>query len=572
MTASRVSYEVQVYSTDHWVLDRSFRTEADARAHGKKLFGNPRCEGYRVVRDWQKPIGYHFETELVSQFRPVFETLAVTPIEESPLCTSDAQFYGVDSRLAMGRLLRSYIERMVVTPTEILHNYGEARRLLDRDTLVPTALARVASLQTGRTGNGDGATARRDELFRIIDRLTERTRAAEALPELPDLAAGDFDAVYEQLRQRLPDDDLAFTALVVLSRELVHMRTWHFKLDTLIEHLGTHPGPERAGPVSVLEAACADVLVAPSVLTTLLGAHASMVEEIVHTLDLSQGRLDTDGLPADHRLVKLNDALASELLGDCRQVLFDTMRRQVKGTQPLTPHGDGVAEQEAFQRLLACLTGDRGVLGGSPMAEALTIRFGRSLESADAHGRREAIAGVVARYPDAKDRLRYLLTLAGSDLGREHAADIVAELQGLLARSRDARAFIADGEPVAEGLTQITGLYELTVDSALAAADRQRLADAIDSLLALYIANSGVIARLDSPYEPLRPRADRLLRLCIPGVLKSPKALATARELVIGHLRQPGFDQRYTAGIADSVQRQQALRDFYGLLTEAGFC
>ncbi len=570
MTVGRVSYEVQVYSTDHWVLDRSFRTEADARAHGKKLYANSRCEGYRVVRDWQKPIGYHFETELVSRFRPVLETLAVTPIEEAPPCTSDAQFYGVDSRLAMGRLLRSYIERMVVTPTEILHNGTEARRLLERDTLVPTALARVASLQGGR--NGDGATARRDELLRIIDRLTERTRAAEALPDLPGLADGGFDAVYEQLSGRLSKDDLAFTALVALSRELVHMRTWLFKLDTLIGHLGPHPEPGRAGPVSVLETACADVLVAPSVLTTLLGAHGSMIEEIVHTLDLSQGRLDTDGLPADHRLVRLNDTLSSELLADCRQVLYDTTRRQVRGAQPLTPRGDGVAEQEAFQRLLARLTGERGVLGGGGMAEALTIRFGRTLESADAHGRREAIAGVVARYPDPKDRLRYLISLSGSELGREHAADILSELQGLLGQSRDARLFIAEDTPLPEGLSQVTGLYELAVDSALAATDRQRLADAIDSLLALYIANTGVVARLDSPDEHLRPRADRLLRLCIPGVLKSPKALETARQLVIGHLRQPGFDQSYTAGIADPAERQRALRDFYGLLTEAGFC
>ena len=570
MTASRVSYEVHIYSTDHWVLDRSFRTEAEARAHGKTLFANPRCEGYRVVKDWQKPIGYHFETELICQFRPVFETLAVTPIEEAPLCTSDAQFYGVDSRLAMGRLLRSYIERMVVTPTEILHNHAEVRRLLDRDSLVPTALARVASLQSGRGGNG--ATARRDELFRIIDRLTERTRGTEALPDLPDLESQSFDDAYGRLRDRLGDDDLAFTALVVLSRELVHMRSWMFKLDTLIGHLGPHPEAKRAGPVSVLETACADVLVAPSVLTTLLGSHASMLGEIVRTADLSRGRLDTEGLPADHRLVRLNDTLGSDLLADCRQVLFDTLRRQVRGAQPLTASGDAAAEEEAFRTLLAHLTDSRGVLGGGGMAEALTIRLGRSLESADADGRREAITGVVARYADAKDRLRYLVSLAGSDLGREHAADILTELQGLLASAPDARLFISDGVPLAEGLAEVTGLYELAVDSALAAADRRRLASAIDGLLALYLTNSGVIARLDSPYEPLRPRADRLLRLCIPGVLKSPKALETIRQLVIGQLRQPEFERRYTAGIGDLAKRQQALRDFYGLLTEAGVC
>ena len=570
MTASRVSYEVHTYSTDHWVLDRSFRTETEARAHGKTLFANPRCEGYRVVRDWQKPIGYHFETELISQFRPVFETMAVTPVDEAPLCTSDAQFYGVDSRLAIGRLLRSYIERMVVTPTEILHNHAEARKLLDRDTLVPTALARIASLQTGR--NGNGTTARRDELFHIVDRLTERTRAAEALPDLPDLAGGDFDSVYERLRQRLNDDDLAFTALVVLSRELVHMRSWMFKLDTLVEHLGPHPTTERAGPVSVLEGAFADVLVAPSVLSTLLGAHNEMIGEILQTLDLSQGAIDTDGLPADHRLVRLNDTLGSDLVIDCRQALLDTVRRAVRSTQPLTAGGDSAAEEDAFAILLDRLTGARGVLGGGGMAEALTIRHGRSLaRSDDAEGRLAAIAGVVARYADAKDRLRYLVTLAGSNLGREHAAAIGAQLQDLLRAAPDARLFITDDAPPLEGLAQVTGLYELAVDSALAATDRQRLADAIDGLLALYLTNTGVIARLDSPYEPLRARADRLLRLCIPGALKSPKSLATVRQLVIGQLRQTGFEQRYTAGIDDPGQRHQALRDFYGLLSEAGF-
>ncbi len=572
MTVTRVSYEVQVYSADHWVLDRSFRTEEEARAHGKRLFADARTEGYRVVRDWQRQLGHHFEIVVTSEFRPELKTLAVTPIEEVPVCSTDAELTGVNARLAMGRLLRSYVGRMVVTPTEILHNYAEARNLLERDALVPTALARVAGLQAGRGAGGAGIQARRDELFRIIDGLTERARLAEAISGLPDIATCSFDAVFDQVSQSVPANDVTFTGLVVLSRELVQMRTWMFKLDTLIDHLGPHPDQLRAGPVSILEAACADVLVAPSVLASLLGAHASMIEEIVSTVDLSQGQLDTAALPADHRLARLNETLGSELLFDCRRALLETTRRQIRGTHPLTFQGEGVAEQEAFQRLLVRLTGTKGVLGGGGMAEALTIRFGRSMTGGGASGRREAIVGVLGRYPDPKDRWRYLTSLAGSDLGREHVADIVAELQGLIAKSQDARLFITGNEPLPEGLAQVTGLYELAVDSALAAADRQRLAGAIDSLLALYITNTVVVARLDSPDDHLRARADRLLRLCIPGVLKSPKALETVRQLVISHLRQPGFDQSYTAGITDPVKRQQALRDFYGLLTEAGFC
>lgn len=569
MTGNRFTYEVQIYDGDHWVLDRAFPTEAEALAHGKRLIMDPACAGYRVVRDWKRPAGYRFEAEILSEFRSIAPPVAVTPIEDAPVCTTEQDFYGVEARMAVGRLLRSYCERSVITPTEILHNYDEMRRLLDKDSLIQTAVSRIACLQTGRTEAESGP--RRDALMAMVGRMADRAKRAAARADLPDIRDDNFDSAYDQLSRRVPADDLTYTALVVLSRDLVQMRNWLFKLDFLVDLLGTAHGPHRAGPVGVLDGACADVLATPPVLPALLGPRRNLLEGMILTADLSEGVLKTGDLPAEHRLARVNATLASDLLVACRTVLFDLLRRQVKGAQPLAS-GDGAAEDEAFLRLLERMTGKHGLLGGGAMAEALTIRYGRSHDSGGAGARRQAISEVAGRYSDPGDRLRYLFSLSASDLGRQHARDIVALVQRELGQSADARHFITEGQPLAESLDEVTGLYELAVDSALAAGDKARLADAIDSLLALYIANHQVVHRLDNPGEHLRDRANRLVRLCAPGVLRSPKALGTVRALVIAHLRRSDFDRHYTEGLASADERQRALREFHGLLSDAGFC
>ena len=583
MTGNSITFEVHVYNAGHWVMDQRFHGEAEARKHGKKLLTNPKCAGYRIVRNWQKPPGRHFETEIISEFRPLDDTLIVTPIEDAPVCITDIQYYEIESRMTIGRLLRGYIERTVVTPTEILHNYDELRRLLDRNALVPAALSRVASLQSAKTGSE--SHARRDEITQTLGRIVERARSAAAQTDLPDPKVDGLAKVYRTLNQRLPADDAAHTCLVALSRDLVQMRNWLFKLDFLIDLLENNQKenePEgRLEAASLLDGICADILGAPPVLPLLLGPQRALLDTLNQTADLCQGRLAAAGLPGEHRLARLNAALNpavrdSRTLSQCQASLFDQIRRQIKGTHPLAATG-GDSEEDAFRALLLRLTDvggvlGGGVLGGGAMAEALTIRFGRTLETGGASGRRQAITGMLAHYPDAAGQVRYLLSLSDSDLGRQHAADVVEHLQTLFEQAPDAAPFIAADRPLAESLGQVSALYDLTLGSALEAGERRRLAGVIDGLLARYLVDHRVVDQFGQPDEPLRDRANRLVRLCIPGTLRSPRALGTLRTLVIEHLRQPDFDASYTRGLLGPAARQQALREFHALLSAAGFC
>lgn len=567
MAPASSSYEVQIYQSDHWVLDSCFGTEAEARAYGARILSGGKIEGIRVVRDWARPDGRHVETEIHQEFRSRSNSIALQPIDETPaLCHTAEQCFAIEGRMVMNRLLRGYVERVVVTPTEILHNYTELKRLLDKDNLAATAIGRVSALQAERDGL-DGR-ARRDELNGFLHGMTERARAAQNRKDLPVLGAAGFRPAFEALGRKDAPETRDFLARVVLSRELVQMRNWLAKLDYLGE-LVRQDGGLTDAPLLLVDGVIADVLGAPSVAQELLGNQGSLAEALCNLIDLSRGRLDVTRRPEDDRAVHLNELLAFHDLDETRLVVIDLVRRQVKSSQPLYRQ-DPTLERDAFQEVLRRATTPQGLIGGGPMAEAFVLRYLRFLEGGGATGRRRAMEEVCALHADARDGLRFLMALSQSELGRSQADDVGRLLETLTGDPRGFARFIDRGQPIKVNLELFTTLFAQVRDSRVPEPLKARLADNIDTLLVSYIHDSKVVERLDNPSDLLRHRANRLMQLCTPGTLQSRKALAVVRERVVSHLRQPQFEQKYIADLADPALQQNALREFYRLLGQAG--
>src|SRR6185312_7619596 len=94
---------------------------------------------------------------------PGKENIRVLDVESAPLCERAEDLCNRVSRLTIFRLLRQYFEKVLLTPTEVLHNYKEFMRLQDFGTLCMSAVGRVASLQAAG-GAADQVTARRNPL------------------------------------------------------------------------------------------------------------------------------------------------------------------------------------------------------------------------------------------------------------------------------------------------------------------------------------------------------------------------------------------------------------------------
>lgn len=564
MADGRASYEVQRFRTDHWVLDEIRETESMARNLAKKLLADKQVEGVRIVRNWQRSDGILTENVVFEEKRTVDAgPVRIVPIETAPICHKPPQYYQLEARLTIGRLLRNYLEKLVLTPTELLHSYKELRRVQEADTMFPAAVDRVATIQA-RQERAD-SRVRRDELYHTIDQMTARARRAEK-ETLPDLKDRNVGRMLRRVDNMAHDaDDRDYYAKVVLAKDLSGCRTWLGKFERLMDLAQPEQPPEA---VTLLDGVVADVLAAP-VLQEVLGWQPNLAAAVCRMVDLTEGGLPIKDGRDDDGIGTLNRLFAAGQLPAACATVYDRLQRQLKSAQPLQK-ADADHEEKALRQVVLRLTLPDGLIGGPETAEALTVRYGRFVEAGGLSGRRQSIAGMMKTLPDARARVCYLLTLRDAPMGKDHEADIMTHLHTLLSPQR-----IDDVVPKAlspkDKMLFATGLHGVVSRSSLPDTERVQLADGLDGLLERYLIDNKIIEKLDDAESQLRDRATRLVNFCGSGVLPEGRAVKLARSRILDILRQPNFDEVFVQGIGNAADAQRALRDFHQLLGKAGF-
>lgn len=565
MAPGNANFEIHVMRDGRWALDAVRNAEADARALAHKYLADKKCEGARVIRNWMRADGKMVEAEVFCETRTLRDDtpVRIVAIEDAPpKCDVPNQYYAMPSRMVMNRLFRHYFDKTFVTPTEIIHNYRELKRIQDKDTLVPSAIDRVAALQT-RDGDQD-ARARREDIFRHVDQMTVRARDAANM-KLPKL-----NGCFADLRRKVSaladkDDDRDFLALVALSRELVTVRDWAGKLDRLCRLAVGESDPHV---LEMVDGVIADVLGA-NVVQELLGWQPGLGHAIMRLLDLADGILPTDGSEIAEIASMLTRLLRERKLPASRLCLQDRALRQLRSANPLY-RNDPAKEKDTFAKVAARLITSTGMVCGPDAAAALTTRYTRMVEEGGAVGRRAAIAGTFGAMPDRATGMIYLAELAGSPYVDEHLRDIVDLTETVCAARRIGDLCRRDLSPK-DRMQRATNVFAATRASRLPEAVRTRVMKHIDEVLERFLIEEKIIERLDHHESPLRDRAMRLVQFCASGVLPDGKALALARERIVQLLRQPDFDAHFVEGASDGRAAQQMLRDFHLLLTTAGF-
>lgn len=564
MASKNANFEIQVMKNGRWNTESYLESEGTAVAAAKGHLADKRCEGARVIRNWVRADGRMVEKEVFGQTRSFADDgpIRIVPVENAPApCETPQDYFALPSRSLMNRIFRNYFEKSFVTPTELIYNYREMKRIQEKDLLVPSAVDRVAMLQT--RSSGQDSKSRRDQIFQSIDRLSARARRAEAL-KLPTLRSTLKDVV-DRLAIVESEEDCDYLAMVVLSRDLGNVRNWLGKLDRLCR-LALDEGDPHS--LELLDGVIADVLGA-NVVQEILGWQPSLAMAIVRMLDLADGRFPADKSDAGESAELLNVLLRDGKLPASRLCLIDRAYRQLKSANPLYRNDPG-KEAAGFATVLERLITPTGLLHGPETAEALTVRAGRLVEEGGAAGRRAAIQTTFHAMPDRAYGLIYLCDLAQTDHAKDHGEDIAVLVERVF-QTRGLAELCQRNLSAKERMERATAAHRSMQASPWEPALKNRLADHIDGVLEKYLIDEQVVEKLDHHESPLRDRAIRLVQFCASGILPEGRALARARERIRGLLRGANFDAHFVDGIADPVKAQKALRDFHQLLLRAGF-
>ena len=132
--AKDIKFEIQVRSAGRWTIYTDSSTKLRAISEAKSLLGSGKFEAVKVTEDrGQMAEMIAFEEEAKAR---TVKDVTVTPVEDAPLCSNLAEFYGFQARITLGRVLRKYFDDVSLTPSEVLHNPYHIKALLRNEELV----------------------------------------------------------------------------------------------------------------------------------------------------------------------------------------------------------------------------------------------------------------------------------------------------------------------------------------------------------------------------------------------------------------------------------------------------
>ena len=291
-----MGYEILTQRDGNWQIEAVAAKKDESESIARQMLGRPGVSGVKVVRETGRAISQLKASDVIFERMKVIggsDKVFVNEIDEAPDCDSPADLMGVDGRMTVNRLFRSYLDKNNITASEVMHSYKELKRAMDADTLVPSAIAKVAQLQS--RDSDVSSNERRDLLFGFVNEITERARKAEA-KKLPRIRAEGFDSAFGKLCDMADGDEFDYLLRVTVTKELLENRNWWGKLVQTVEWADPAEDPRALG---ALDGFLPDTLANNSVLQDLMGQQEDLGSALIGMIELGSGDLDI-GAPEDH--------------------------------------------------------------------------------------------------------------------------------------------------------------------------------------------------------------------------------------------------------------------------------
>ena len=556
------SFEILTMREGRWLTSTIVEKEDSAKSIAQRLFNDRKCEGVKILSVIERPDGTSSEKEIYIRTRSAQEedTVSVSQVDYAPRpCESTEEFFNFDSRLLINRLFRSYLDTAVLTPTEILYDTRELKRLEDKGGQLIIGIDRVSTLQARLYGAD--SKIRKDQLNRSVEAIRIRAIAAEKLA-LPTIT-GKFSEAIAKLPKS--DESVDYLAVKTLAKDMLGHRNWPQKLERLCKLALNEPD---AHALELIDGVIADVL-GSNVVQDILGYQPNLGTAICRMIDLAEGVLPESPNDAGEATALLNSLFAMNNLPVSKACLVERAHRQIRATTPLSRNQPD-KEQEVFRQVVERLLLPSGLYDGTVTAEALTKRYGRFLNFGGAEGYRKSISGAFRLMPDKVAGIIYLCEMMKLPSTQDYMDEVNERFEDIMF-TRHISDLCIKGLSGRDRLIRATGAYYAVQGAPLPDKFKTKLMERIDAIIDRFLVDEQIIDKMNDPSIHLRDRTSRLIQFCSAGVLPPEgKAITRAKSRVIELLRQPNFEEHFIEGITDPNMIQQTLRLLDSLLTKAG--
>lgn len=564
----RATFEVQLFKDGRWSINEVCKSQTVAEKKATDLLALKTTAGVRIIKESHFGKDNHRETEIFKEMREVKEKedFSVTPVDEAPMCEKVQDFYQTTSRSTMGRLFNKYLEKFEMTPMEVLHSHSNLKRMINFETMVPSAVDKIATLHARATGSD--VKARRDIIFDAVDAIAQKARDVDKM-KLPKIEDSSLDEVLQKLDAKFSDEEeRAYMANVALARESLNWRGWLGKMSELLP-MAQSQKDQRAR--DMIDEMLADIFMAKTVIKDVIGISKHLGDAILRMIDLVEGKCKPTRFAAEDLLKLLNVLFAADMLPRTKKVLFDRIERDLSGPIRLTNSEIKSDDMVFFEELVERIVTEDHVIGGTPIAAGLTERWARLNNVGGASGRNKAMQGICEMVQTGKRVFVYLLALYSPKAESAMRAAIEEQLKRKVMDLNSIQKIAPHARTERDRLLQVAAIQSLVLQSELEDGLKAALAKRFDDIVVDYIVANKVIERIDNKELSFRDRAKRLVAFCSSGMLTEGRATEIARQSITNYLRRKDFVSEFTSDIPEPAEKETAIRDFYALLAKTGF-
>ena len=567
-------FEILALHGDTWQIDATVNKKSEIEEVASQILGESGVGGVRVVHDSiliEKSINDLEEEDFVFEKikDAVQEKIFVGEIDTAPKCEVADDLLKPDALTTLNRLFRKYLDKNNITAMEVIHNGKEIKRLNDADTLVPSAVGKVAKIQSE---NSDASSnERRDILFEFMQEITNKANQAEERG-LPAIKKTSFTEAISELKKTASEGELQYLLNVIIAKELIDTRSYWGKLLQTIRWASDLDDP---GVEAALDRFVADILANNSVIQDLLGDQLDLGSAVIEMLDLGSGSLETGELDElqeegmEWTKAKLNQIMARPSFKISQLILLERAEQQIAVSGKLSKEGE-TGEQERFKSILDRVITKDEVLGGAQMAEALTERQTRLINKGGLTGLKEAINTLIPSLRSPARKIALLLSLATSKMAEDKLEQFIQEhIETLLIKPSSISGIVSPDLPPNRKMEQITSSFYQIENSQLEQALKDKITARLDDILASYLEESKIIEKIDNPSRPMHLRAMMLVGMCQSEMLPRGKASNIARDVITKHLKKPDFNTELVAQV-DEAEKDNVIARFQSQLKRAG--
>jgi hypothetical protein len=353
-----------------------------------------------------------------------------------------------------------------------------------------------------------------------------------------------------------------------IAKHLRDAKGWDEKVLRLLAILDEAEGDSAGATLLAqsVDAIIAEVLHGSVALHQLIGEHENLGAAVMSLVLLFLGEPPADriGRPglialtqhfAKDRLPAARTAVANRILAELR-----SMRRLCAGS-PI----DGFATLKRIANKL--VMGQGKYLSHDDLVAAFGMRSRRLISH-------DHVEEYMADAPTPDEKVARLLYVEENIVGADNKRQLVSFILPVITSAAFENHFIFGKAPPLPRLQKIAHLQASILKSGFQENQKRELAEMLDRIASEMESRAKLFDSIEAKPAGHVEKAIVILRLCAGGFLTEGRLSARARELVLGHLGQPGFLTGYAAQSAQAnatvPNPQAAISELMQLLEKAG--